>query len=274
MLSDLYSQTNLSSNFYENGSWDKDKQEWSFYFVNNKDTTIFEIDEEQMKIIRTIGDIITSYKINNIEKEDDNTTIYDVTCETCNDFHKKTVEKVTIIVALKKDFFGIYSDIKTNSHSSKSLTRYLINKPNEEEEKLKKGIYDQYLIERSKCWQDVKAITDFNGKTEFWRICETNSENRIIQINSYDKYDINEEVYFEKNGELIYAMESSKWSNQINHYITDYITTHFYTEKGEILSSEELGNHYTKADAGDDWNPDIIFEMYKKRIAELNKIEK
>ena len=141
---------------------------------------------------------------------------------------------------------------------------------NEKEELLRKEINKQYLTEVSKCSQNVNTVTDFNGKLEFWRICETENGKRIIQINSYEKDSLYEEIYFEKNGELIYAEESIKYLPK-NHFAIQPWTCQFYTEKGKIISLMSLGHGKTE---DDEWKPEVIFEMYRKRIVELNKISK
>ena len=138
----------------------------------------------------------------------------------------------------------------------------------EKEEKLREQINTEYLAELSKCSQNKIAVTDFNGKTEFWKICETENGKRIIQIESHEKTDFYEEVYYENNGELIYAEESIKYM-PINHYILQTWTCQFYAEKGKLISLMSLGHGKTE---DDEWSPEIIFEMYKKRITELNKI--
>lgn len=138
----------------------------------------------------------------------------------------------------------------------------------EKEEKLRAEINTQYLAELSKCSQNINAVSDFNGKKEFWQICNTINGKRIIQIDSHKENALYEEVYYEQNGELIYAEESIKYI-PINHYVLQTWTCQFYTEKGKLISLMSLGHGKTE---DDEWNPEIIFEMHKKRIAELNKI--
>ncbi len=138
----------------------------------------------------------------------------------------------------------------------------------EKEENLRKKINDQYLAELSKCSQNVNAVTDFNGKTEFWKICETDNGKRIIRIESHEETNLYEEIYFEQNGELIYAEESINYM-PINHFTLQHWNCQFYAEKGKLVSLMSLGHGKTE---DDEWNPEIIFEMHKNRIAELNKI--
>ena len=154
------------------------------------------------------------------------------------------------------------------SKKSNSTEKKIAESVIEKEEKLREQINIEYLAELSNCSQNKIAVTDFNGKTEFWKICETENGNRIIQIESHEKTDFYVEVYYEKNRELIYAEESIKYM-PINHYILQTWTCQFYAEKGKLISMISLGHGKTE---DDEWNPDIIFEMYKIRITELNKI--
>lgn len=140
----------------------------------------------------------------------------------------------------------------------------------EKEKKIRKEINAQYLAELSKCWQNVSAVTDFNGKTEFWSICTTDNGKRIIQIHSHDETAFYKEVYFEQNDELIYAEESINYM-PINYYVLQSWTCQFYAENGKLVSLMSLGHGKTE---NDEWNPEIIFEMYKKRKTELDKIKR
>ena len=126
----------------------------------------------------------------------------------------------------------------------------------------------RYLSELEKCGQNINAVTDFNGKLEFWRICETDNGKRLIQIDSHDKTVLYEEVYFEQNGELIYAEESIKYM-PINHFVLQPWTCQFYADNGKLVSLMSLGHGKTE---DDQWNPEIIFDMHNKRITELNRI--
>jgi hypothetical protein len=136
------------------------------------------------------------------------------------------------------------------------------------EEKIRAEINKEYLAEIKNCGQNVNAVTDFNGKTEFWRICDTDNGKRLIQINSHVETSLFEEVYYEQNGELVYAEESIKYM-PINHFVLQPWTCQFYADKGKLVSLMSLGHGKTE---DDEWNPEIIFEMHKNRIAELEKI--
>jgi len=43
----------------------------------------------------------------------------------------------------------------------------------------------------------------------------------------------------------------------------------FYAENGELVALISLGHGKTE---DEEWNPDVIFEMYKNRLTELKKI--
>ena len=45
----------------------------------------------------------------------------------------------------------------------------------------------------------------------------------------------------------------------------------FYIKNGKLIGLISLGHGKTE---DDEWNPEIIFQMYKKRIAELSEIKK
>lgn len=142
--------------------------------------------------------------------------------------------------------------------------------PLKKEDRIRAETNALYLAERSKCSKNIDAVTNFNSKREFWKICKTDNGNRIIRIESYDDTSLFKEVYFEQNGELIYAEESIKHM-PINHYTMGIWNCQFYTDKGKLVTTMSLGHGKTE---DDEWEPEIIFEMYKKRIVELNKIEK
>ncbi len=184
---------------------------------------------------------------------------------------KKFLLSFIILVSLTTCESKKNNSTEKNAMESEIKTSYLETELTEldKEEKIRKEINNQYLNELTKCSQNVNAVTDFNGKTEFWRICEIDNGKRIIHINSHEKAVLYEEVYYEQNGELIYAEESIKHM-PFNHYTLLSWTCQFYTKKGKLVSLMSLGHGKTE---DDEWNPEIIFEMYKKRKAELNKIE-
>lgn len=171
-------------------------------------------------------------------------------------------------------FFLVFSlFVSCESKKEKSNTKEVTTKKLTEQDKetiIREKINNQYLIELSKCHQKIDAVTNFNGKTEFWRICKNEDGNRIIQINSHKEDTLFEEVYFEKGDELVYAEESIKYM-PINHYTLQPWICQFYTKNGKLVSMMSLGHGKTEDEK---WNPEVIFEMHRNRIEELNKIEK
>lgn len=162
------------------------------------------------------------------------------------------------------------NSLEHNEKIADSKTKHAELTELQKEEKIRTEINKLFLEESSNYPQRTDAVTDFNGKTEFWRICKTDSGNRIIRIESHEKNELYEEVYFEKNGDLIYAEESIKYM-PINHYVVQPWICQFYAEQGKLISLMSLGHGKTE---DEEWNPEVIFDMYKKRITELNKIAK
>tara|TARA_R110002074_G_C12267465_1_gene641823 strand:+ start:53 stop:544 length:492 start_codon:yes stop_codon:yes gene_type:complete len=139
-----------------------------------------------------------------------------------------------------------------------------------EEEKARSKVNSELDKNMTKCSPQIDAITDFNGKTEFWRICELQNGNRILKIESHKGTVYYQEIYFEKNGDLIYARETENYVPK-NHFVQMAWNCEFYVENGKLISLMSLGHGKTE---DEEWNPDIIFEMYKKRLTELENIKK
>ena len=128
-------------------------------------------------------------------------------------------------------------------------------------------IYDK---NSSECSSGVDIVTDFNGKDEFWNICNLENGNRIIQIESHKANTFFQEIYFEKDGELIYALETEKYMPK-NKFTQMIWSCEFYANNGKLISLISLGHGKTE---DDEWNPEIIFDMYKNRISEIKKMER
>lgn len=140
----------------------------------------------------------------------------------------------------------------------------------EKEEKIRSEINTEFEENKGECYAGVDVVSDFNGKTEFWNICKLKNGNRIITIDSYKKDTYYQEIYFEKNGELIYAKETENYMPK-NHFTQMSWNCEFYAKKGELIALMSLGHGKTEDDK---WNPDVIFEMYKNRLTELKRIKK
>ncbi|WP_299114656.1 hypothetical protein [uncultured Winogradskyella sp.] len=138
------------------------------------------------------------------------------------------------------------------------------------EEKIRKEVNNEFDKNLSKCSMEVDVVTDFNGKREFWRVCNLKDNYRIIKIESHIKDTYYQEIYFEKKRDLIYAKETENYMPK-NQFTQMAWNCEFYTKKGELITLISLGHGKTE---DDEWNPEIIFEMYKSRLEELEKIKK
>ena len=140
----------------------------------------------------------------------------------------------------------------------------------EKEEKIRSEINAEFDQNSSNCSGGIDAVSDFNKKTEFWSICNLKNGNRIIKIESHEKETYYQEIYFEKNGELVYAKETENYMPK-NHFTQMSWNCEFYAKNGELIALISLGHGKTE---DEEWNPDVIFEMYKNRLTELKRIKK
>lgn len=138
----------------------------------------------------------------------------------------------------------------------------------QKEEEIRSKINTEFSLNIRECNIGTDAVTDFNGKVEFWNVCNLKNGNRIILIESYNEVTYYQEVYFEKNSELIYAKETEKFMPK-NHFTQMNWNCEYYAKKGELIALMSLGHGKTE---NDQWDPDIIFEMYENRLSELKKI--
>ncbi len=140
----------------------------------------------------------------------------------------------------------------------------------EKEEKIRTEINAEFDKSVSECNAGIDSVTDFNGKNEFWNICDLKNNKRIITIESYKGNTYYQEIYFVKKGDLVYAKETENYMPK-NHFTQMAWNCEFYVEKRELIALMSLGHGKTE---DDNWNPEIIFEMYKNRITQLKKIKK
>lgn len=142
---------------------------------------------------------------------------------------------------------------------------------NKSKEHLIKGKIDSlYNREDSKCNITREAVTQFNGRQEFWSICNTSDSYTIIKIKSHATEQLYEEIYFLKEEALIYAEESINYT-PINHFVQQVWKCHYYIEDDKIISISSLGHGKTE---DDNWDPESILGMYKTRMTELLQIKK
>lgn len=93
----------------------------------------------------------------------------------------------------------------------------------------------------SQCSAGVDTVTNFNAKKEFWQICTLDNGNRIIKIKSYNDDNYYQEIYFEKSGDLIYAVETQNYM-PINHFTQQVWNAEYFIKNGELVSSMSLGH--------------------------------
>ncbi|MCF6191406.1 MAG: hypothetical protein L3J51_13105 [Cocleimonas sp.] len=122
------------------------------------------------------------------------------------------------------------------------------------------NIYEHFTACRSSA--DKKTYT---VKNVHWELCQSSEKVRIIHI-AYSKKDTEYmELYYVENGKLTHAIESESGMNDgywdVKYQIKD-------EKQVRIVSS--LGHGKTE---DDNWKPESILGMYKKRMQELNKIK-
>ncbi len=140
----------------------------------------------------------------------------------------------------------------------------------EKEEKIRSEVKELFENKQANCYDQVDAITDTHGKTEFWNICTLENGYRILKIESYKEDTYYQEIYFEKNHALVYAKETENYIPK-NHFLQIPWNCEFYTKDEKLLTYISHGHGKTETDT---WNPDVIFDMYRQRISELERIKK
>ncbi len=142
--------------------------------------------------------------------------------------------------------------------------------PQETAQAIRDSIQTEFAENYSNCSSYSKnGITNFNGKPEFWSICELQNENRIIKIVSHSESTYFEEIYFEREQKLIYARETQKYT-PINSFEQMRWNCEYYINKNEVISTMSLGHGKTE---DEEWDENSIIEMYTKRIQEIEKIQ-
>ncbi|WP_299439952.1 hypothetical protein [uncultured Aquimarina sp.] len=142
--------------------------------------------------------------------------------------------------------------------------------PKHVEQKIRDSINNEFVKNYGNCsFISKNGVTNFNGKTEFWKICELQNENRIIQIESHSESTYFQEIYFEKKGKLLYAKETQNYT-PINSFEQIRWNCEFYVQNNKVITIMSHGHGKTE---DEEWNENMIIEMYTKRIAEIEKIQ-
>ncbi len=114
------------------------------------------------------------------------------------------------------------------------------------------------------------GVSTLNDKQELWRIYSLDKGKQILEIESYENGIYYKEVYYSKNDNLMYAQDAERYiqNNSLENRIWK---CEFFLKNKKVYSEESLGHGKTEHD---DWNPKIIFSMYKKRKNELKILQK
>ncbi|WP_298312165.1 hypothetical protein [uncultured Aquimarina sp.] len=140
----------------------------------------------------------------------------------------------------------------------------------EAEQKLRDSIHTEFIKNYNNCsFYSKNGVTNFNGKTEFWKICKLKNGNRIIEIESHEEATYFQEIYFEKKGKLIYARETQNY-NPINSFEQMRWNCEFYIKNDKVITTMSLGHGKTE---NEEWDENAIMEMYSKRLNEIEKIQ-
>jgi hypothetical protein len=113
------------------------------------------------------------------------------------------------------------------------------------------------------------GISTLNGKKELWEVSSLDNGKQILIIESYDDGAYYREVYYSKNGVLLYAIDSDRYIKE-NALQSDIWECEFFIKDGKIYSEVSLGHGKTERD---DWDPNVIFKMFETRKMELKKLQ-
>ncbi|VAX36670.1 hypothetical protein MNBD_UNCLBAC01-1444 [hydrothermal vent metagenome] len=140
----------------------------------------------------------------------------------------------------------------------------------EKEEFYRKKINTEFEKEFSECRYSKNGISNLNGKAEFWKLCEFENGKQIMEIKSHKGVVYYEEIYYSKNGKLIYAEETENYMPK-NSFTQMTWKCQFYIKKDSLYTLISLGMGKSE---DENWNPDVILSMFKKRMKELDVLQK
>lgn len=128
---------------------------------------------------------------------------------------------------------------------------------------------DAFYDALSRCGSGDDYVTDFNGKQEFWQVCEPSTNERILTIFSHKDDFYFKEIYYVKDEELVFAKEIENYQ-PLNSKPLQAWNCEYFIEDGAIVTLISLGHGKTESE---DWDEDEILQMYARRIQELAKIK-
>lgn len=115
---------------------------------------------------------------------------------------------------------------------------------------------------------DVDAVTDFDGKTEFWSFAQINDQVASFEVWSYKDDNLISEYYLVENGDLIFAFERQLFM-PLNHTLQMMWNCAYYLSGHEVFYHISLGHGKTE---DDDWDPQDIVYQYNYRIQQQEHI--
>jgi hypothetical protein len=68
----LFAQMNISTNFRQDGIWDKEKEEWTIFSTNDEELTFFEFNKDYTMFKHTTASITSAYMIKSQKYDEEN----------------------------------------------------------------------------------------------------------------------------------------------------------------------------------------------------------
>lgn len=115
----------------------------------------------------------------------------------------------------------------------------------------------------------ITAVTDFEGKTEFWSFGSQGDTLRSYQIESYEDERLYTEYYVEYKGQPIHAVEWEEWI-PMNHFPQHGWNCVLFIDQGEIIHMTSLGHGKTESD---DWSPEEMITHFYQRKKQAEQIK-
>gem|GEM_PF-2040787 len=131
-----------------------------------------------------------------------------------------------------------------------------------------RGINEQLTLLKSAATDPADVVTQFAGKTEYWKIISKQhgpDSLQYITVWGYAKHVLYKETYVERGGDLIYAQEAEYFMPPGQHVQTRWNCTLFFHDN-KLFDMQSLGHGKTE-DPG--WDEHEIEKSYHKRKKQL-----
>ncbi len=127
--------------------------------------------------------------------------------------------------------------------------------------------YSNHLDARFKeCGLNKANNKTYTSGDNHWEICQSDTKTKIFRITHAKRDTKYTELYFVSNGTLVYALEREAGIKSESIWDVKYRITN--GKHAQVISS--LGHGKTE---NDNWDPNSILGMYKKRMEELKSIK-